>query len=110
LRSLEEILESPKRNPAHPGVRYPVGVSRPILMLKLQAANGLKSVLNAVEDMPRKRFVGGLQRRWVTGAQLAVDFDDGFFRRADGNPIQRGARAATPMSSAFREEQRRPCP
>src|SRR5467141_349018 len=59
------------------------------LDVELQAANAAEIVLPRIEEHAAEKIRGRFQRRWIARAQLAVDFDERFLRRADRVLVQR---------------------
>jgi len=57
LPQLEEILDRRNKVLAHPSVRLSSGVSKPILMLKLQAAYAAEIVLARVKEHAAEQVV-----------------------------------------------------
>src|SRR6266851_4050777 len=90
LAQLEEVLD--RRNEVRRIQRAVVERRvQPHLDVELQPAHAAEIVLARVKEHSAEKVRGGFQRRWIAGAQLAVDFDERFFRRPDGVLIQ-GAR------------------
>src|SRR5216684_4217636 len=85
---LEEILDG--RNEVRRIQRAVIqGRVQAHLDVELQAANAAEIVLARVEEHAAEKVRGRFQCRWIAGAQLAVDLDERFLRRADGVLVQR---------------------
>src|SRR5229473_2662974 len=82
LAQLEEILD--RRNKIRRIQR--AVVKRRVqahLDVELQAAHAAEIVFARIEEHAAEKVRGRFQSRWIAGTQLAVDFDERFFRRTD---------------------------
>src|ERR1700739_4901316 len=102
LRSLNKYLMADTKS-GESSVRLSSGVSSPILMLNFRRPTRLKSYLRGSKNMPRKKVGAVSTRRGIARAQLAVDFDERLFRRANRILVQR-AREHHADVVALREE------
>src|SRR5439155_21761406 len=102
LAQLEEILDG--RNEVRRIQRAVIqGRVQAHLDVELQAANAAEIVFARIKKHPAEKVRGRFQRRWIAGAQLAVNFNEGFLRRTDGILVQR-ARKHHADVIALREE------
>ena len=73
-------------------VRVLSEVSRPNLILNFKPAHAAEIVFARIEEHAVKQGRGGLQRRRIAGAELAIDFDQRLARRANGVLIERAGK------------------
>src|SRR6266705_467904 len=102
LAQLEQILD--RRNEVRRIQRAVVqGRVQTHLDVELQAANAAEIVLARIEEHAAEKVRRRFQCRWIAGAQLTVDFDQRFLRRANRVLVQR-AREHHADVVALREE------